>query len=104
MLRLYIILIFTWNKTHNCSLCVSTGYDDEKAHDKWQEETIETYEQAFARIREVTGEDDIDTLVRHFIETEDHNFALFNYVNELNNEVELLQEQIQGTFTIFNVP
>ncbi|XP_014665796.1 PREDICTED: coiled-coil domain-containing protein 63-like [Priapulus caudatus] len=70
------------------------GFDDEKAQDKWQEETIQTYEQAFARIREVTGEDDIDTLVRRFIETEDQNFALFNYVNELNNEVELLQEQI----------
>ena len=25
---------------------------------------------------------------------EDKNFALFNYVNELNNEIELLQEQI----------
>ncbi len=26
---------------------------------------------------------------------EDQNFALFNYVNELNGEMELLQEQIQ---------
>ncbi len=25
---------------------------------------------------------------------EDQNFALFNYVNELNNEIEALQEQI----------
>ena len=29
-----------------------------------------------------------------FIETEDKNFALFNYVNELNNNIEFLQEQI----------
>ena len=29
-----------------------------------------------------------------FIEVEDKNFALFNYVNELNNEIEQLQEQI----------
>jgi len=33
-------------------------------------------------------------LVTKFIEVEDKNFALFNYVNELNNEIELLQEQI----------
>ena len=33
-------------------------------------------------------------LVGKFIETEDKNFALFNYVNELNNEIEMLQEQI----------
>lgn len=26
---------------------------------------------------------------------EDQNFALFNYVNELNNEIEFVQEQIQ---------
>lgn len=30
---------------------------------------------------------------------EDQNFALFNYVNELNGEMELLQEQIQQTHT-----
>ncbi|XP_078682326.1 coiled-coil domain-containing protein 63-like isoform X2 [Branchiostoma floridae x Branchiostoma belcheri] len=59
------------------------------------EETVETYEAAFTRIKEVTGEEDIDTLVKKFIATEDKNFALFNYVNELNNEVELLQDQIQ---------
>ncbi len=31
-----------------------------------------------------------------FIEVEDKNFALFNYVNELNNEIEMLQESIAG--------
>ena len=31
-----------------------------------------------------------------FIEVEDKNFALFNYVNELNNEIEMLQEGITG--------
>jgi hypothetical protein len=33
-------------------------------------------------------------LVNKFIEVEDRNFALFNYVNELNNEIEMVQEQI----------
>lgn len=33
-------------------------------------------------------------MVGKFIETEDKNFALFNYVNQLNNEIEMMQEQI----------
>jgi hypothetical protein len=35
--------------------------------------------------------------VTTFIEAEDKNFSLFNYVNELNNEVEKLEEQIANT-------
>ncbi|XP_065842357.1 uncharacterized protein [Oscarella lobularis] len=58
------------------------------------EETLEAYEDAFDRIKEFTGIDDIDQLVARFIEVEDQNFALFNLVNELNSEIEGLQEQI----------
>jgi len=58
------------------------------------EETMETYQNAFQKIQEVTGEDDIHLLVTRFIATEDKNFALFNYVNELNNELEVLEEEI----------
>lgn len=57
------------------------------------EETVETYEQAFQQIRSITGEDNLDILVNRFIEVEDRNFALFNYVNEQNNEIERLMEQ-----------
>ena len=32
----------------------------------------------------------------NFIKTEDENFALFNYVNELNNDVEIVAEQIEN--------
>lgn len=55
---------------------------------------MESYEEAMEKIKKITGEEDIDSLVRSFIEVEDRNFALFNYVNEQNNETELLQEQI----------
>ncbi|XP_073513870.1 outer dynein arm-docking complex subunit 1 isoform X1 [Phyllobates terribilis] len=58
------------------------------------EDTIETFEQAFQQIQSVTGEDNLDILVNRFIEVEDRNFALFNYVNEQNNEIERLTEQI----------
>ncbi|KAF6036165.1 CCDC114 [Bugula neritina] len=60
-----------------------------------QEDSVESYERAWERIREITGEEEVDLLVRRFIEVEDRNFALFNYVNEKNNEIELLQEDIQ---------
>ena len=62
--------------------------------EKTAEETMETYQNAFENIKQVTGEQDIYLLVKKFIETEDKNFALFNYVNELNNELEMVQEQI----------
>ena len=48
----------------------------------------------FTQIKEITGITDNDQLVANFIETEDKNFALFNLVNELNNNIELLREQI----------
>lgn len=57
---------------------------------------MEIYQQAFERIKEVTGEEDINLLVDRFIKTEDENFALFNYVNEMNNELEQVQEMIDG--------
>ena len=50
-------------------------------------EKVQKYEEAFARIQQATGITDIDELVATFIEAEDDNFSLFNYVNELNNEV-----------------
>lgn len=51
----------------------------------------------------MTGEEDLDLLVQRFIETEDKNFALFNFVNEQNNEIETLHEQIEevGFLVIF---
>ncbi|CAG5135520.1 unnamed protein product [Candidula unifasciata] len=61
-----------------------------------QEDSVETYEEAFIRIRELTGEEDIDVLVNRFIKVEDTNFALFNYVNEQNSEIEKLNEDISA--------
>nr|CAB3228649.1 CiAxp66.0 axonemal p66.0 [Phallusia mammillata] len=67
--------------------------EEDKA-ERTAEETMETYQKAFEQIQEVTGEDDIHLLVNRFIETEDKNFALFNYVNELNNDLEVIAEEI----------
>jgi len=59
-------------------------------------ERIQNFEEAFNKIKSATGVTDIDELVRTFIKNEDHNFSLFNYVNEQNNEVEKIEEQIQA--------
>lgn len=59
-----------------------------------KKEQNESYEEMFLRIRQVTKITDIDVVVDTFIEAEDRNFSLFNYVNELTMEVEKLEEAI----------
>lgn len=62
-----------------------------------EHEQINVYEEAFDRIKEATKKEDISVIVDDFIAREDENFALFNYVNELNEEVEGLAEEIRLT-------
>ncbi|KAL1524689.1 hypothetical protein AB1Y20_019575 [Prymnesium parvum] len=57
-------------------------------------EKVQTYEEAFAKIQSSTGISDIDQLVKQFIENEDRNFKMFNYLNELNGEIEKGEEAI----------
>ncbi|XP_003382690.1 PREDICTED: outer dynein arm protein 1-like [Amphimedon queenslandica] len=61
-----------------------------------RERTVTSYEEAFQSIQEATSIVDIDHLVSRFIEVEDENFALFNFVNELSGNIELVQEAITG--------
>ena len=65
-----------------------------------QEESVNAYEAAFERIKKMTDEPDLEKLVERFIEKEDANFALFNYVNEQNNRIERIQEQILAVCAI----
>uniref|UniRef100_A0A8C1EN31 ODAD1 central coiled coil region domain-containing protein n=1 Tax=Cyprinus carpio carpio TaxID=630221 RepID=A0A8C1EN31_CYPCA len=59
------------------------------------EETHDSLKKAFQQIQELTGEDNLGKLVTKFIQGEERNFALFNYVNEQNTEDERLREEIQ---------
>ena len=59
-----------------------------------QQETSK-FEEIFDKIKEATGIEDTDTLVESFIENEDRNFALYNYVNNMNNEIESLKDDIR---------
>jgi len=66
----------------------------DKASMHVQAEKVQTYEEAFARIMDATNIHSIDELVDTFINAEDKNFTLFNFVNELTSDIEKLEEQI----------
>ena len=66
----------------------------DKAAQQVSMEKVQSYGEAFAKIQAATGITDIDELVTTFINAEDENFRLFNYVNELNQEIEKLEDQI----------
>lgn len=66
----------------------------EKRRKEKEEHSVEAYESKFKEIEQITGETDLDKLVDRFIQVENKNYALFNFVNELNNQVEFLQDQI----------
>lgn len=58
-------------------------------------EHTKLFKDAFDKIKRVVASDSsLDKIVADFIKVEDQNFALFNYVTEMNNQVEGLQESI----------
>lgn len=68
--------------------------DKDRANIQVTVDKVHTYDEAFAKIQEATGIGNIDELVTAFINAEDQNFTLFNYVNDLNKEIEKLEEQV----------
>jgi chromosome segregation ATPase len=49
-----------------------------------------------SRAQESTGIYDINEIVNKFMEAEEQNFSLFNYVNDVNSEIERLEHSISG--------
>ena len=70
----------------------------EKKAREGQKDTAENYERAINEIKDILCEEDIDAnlenVVNKFIENEDRNFALFEYINEQNNKIEALKDEI----------
>ena len=73
------------------------GIAKDKASIHASMEKVQSYEEAFQQIQKATGIADIDELVTKFVEAEDKNFSLFNFVNELNSEIERLEMMISDT-------
>lgn len=46
------------------------------------------------RLKEATGVQDLEVLYHNFVKAEEHNFSMYNFVNELNSEVEGLEAEI----------
>ncbi|XP_030075348.1 coiled-coil domain-containing protein 63 [Microcaecilia unicolor] len=64
---------------------------------KPKEETFESYQAAYERLVRLSGHEDVESLIDQFNENEEKNFASFNYVNEVNSEIERLQAEIHKT-------
>ena len=58
------------------------------------QEKIQSYAAELQRLKEVTGLSEVDDIVTRFLEAEEQNFSLFNYVNGINSEVERLEHSI----------
>ena len=56
--------------------------------------TLNQYKESFDSIKEVAELDDVDAIIAKFLQQEAENFALFNYVTELNGEIESRQEEV----------
>lgn len=54
---------------------------------------VKIIEDAFDQIKESTGIASVDEIVTTFIKTEEQHISLFNYLNLLNNEIDMVEEQ-----------
>ncbi|XP_007489897.1 coiled-coil domain-containing protein 63 isoform X1 [Monodelphis domestica] len=59
-------------------------------------ESFQSYEVAHMRLLKLSDYGNLDKLVDDFLAEEEKNFARFNYVSELNNDMEMLQKKIQN--------
>ncbi|XP_063833363.1 uncharacterized protein LOC135082496 [Ostrinia nubilalis] len=63
-----------------------------------QEEEMRAYNNyvnVLDAIREFTGEEDVDKLIQEFTRREEENYALFNYINEVNTELKNLSDNVR---------
>lgn len=54
---------------------------------------VHVIEDAFQQIKQQTGISSIEEIVTTFIKADEQNYALYNYVNQLNSEIDLIEEQ-----------
>jgi hypothetical protein len=70
------------------------GNKGDKALVPLSQEKIHSYEEMLLKIQADTGLTDVNNIVSKFLETEEQNFSLFNYVNDINSEIERLEHSI----------
>lgn len=60
------------------------------------QEKIHSYEEQLLKIQDTFGVTDVNEIVNKFMEAEEQNFSLFNYVNDINSEIERLEHSISN--------
>ena len=79
------------NDSNHCCVIAQTAT---KGSQELLAESMENYEKAFNKIKEVTNCPNINELVKRFTQVEDQNFSLFNYVNEINNQIGSVSDEL----------
>ena len=54
---------------------------------------VNIIEDAFHQIKQQTGIGNFEEIVTTFIKAEEQNYSLYNYVNQLNSEIDMIEEQ-----------
>jgi hypothetical protein len=54
---------------------------------------VNIIEDAFQQIKQQTGISSTEEIVTTFIKAEEQNYSLYNYVNMLNSEIDMIEEQ-----------
>ena len=54
---------------------------------------VKIIEDAFEQIKEATGISSTEEIVTTFIKAEEQNYSLYNYVNMLNSEIDMIEDQ-----------
>lgn len=67
------------------------------AHEEHEEVvyTLDQLSEAFAKVRELSGIEDVSELVSSFIEREDANFRAFNFIQRMNQDCDRVQEELE---------
>ncbi|KAK9815438.1 hypothetical protein WJX72_003673 [[Myrmecia] bisecta] len=59
-------------------------------------EKVLSYDEAFKRIRHITGLQDMEQIVQQFIDNEETSFSMFAYITHLSNEAERLSAEVEA--------
>jgi hypothetical protein len=66
------------------------------------EAAITNYEEAFAKLKEVSGISDLNHLVDRYVSSEDEIFSLYNYVQSVNQDVAEWERKVSETVAAMN--
>ena len=53
---------------------------------------VQIIEDAFKQIKQATGISSVEEIVTTFVKAEEQNYSLYNYVNMLNSDIDMVEE------------